>query len=205
MFKNLWNRSSSSKLTNEQAQTATLIVPEHTGNTIVFLYDEVDRDLWYDLSPHINTLILRLPDVFAWKYYHYPIIPNRNKSEHEAFVSDVQKAFLFIPCTSATFLTRFWRAWKIDDRLKPLLAQTYVQPIPLRAAHGVAQSMLAKPLAAYPSGHARDEACVQVIATLEQKLRTYQGMRGNTDGQATVALLEETKSPLFIAFPAYRK
>ena len=43
---------------NNQEQTTALVLSEHTGNAIVFLYDEVDSDLWYDLAPHINTLEL---------------------------------------------------------------------------------------------------------------------------------------------------
>jgi hypothetical protein len=187
---------------NNQEQTTALVLSEHTGNAIVFLYDEVDSDLWYDLAPHINTLVLRLPDVFEWKYYRYPTPAIRDRSQHEAFVSDLQKAFLFIPCTSATFLTRFWMAWKSDARLQSLLAQTSVQPIPLRAAHGVSQSMLAKPLAAYPTGHARDEACVQVVAALEQKVLRYRSRQGKTDGQAPIAQLVETSSRLLVASSA---
>jgi hypothetical protein len=187
---------------NHQEQTTALVLSEHTGNTMVFLSDEVDGDLWYDLAPHIKTLVLRLSDVFEWKYDRYPTPAIRDRSQHEAFVSDLQKALLFIPCTSATFLTRFWMAGKIDARLKPLLAQTSVQPIPLRVAHGVSQSMLAKPLAAYPTGHARDEACVQGVATLEQKVLSYQSRQGNTNVQAPIAQLVETSSRLLVASSA---
>jgi hypothetical protein len=177
----------------EPEKTTALQVPEPSGNTIVFLYDDADRDLWYDLAPHINTLVLRSPNVFSWKYYCYPTPMTRGESQHEAFVHDLEQAFLFLPCTSATFLTHFWTSCKIDTRMTPLLAQRYVQPIPLRAAHGVSQSILAQPLSAYPAGHAREAACVQVVAALEQKLLGYQRHRqGET--QAPVALLAETTS-----------
>src|SRR5262249_1940071 len=109
-----------SKAGNDQEQTTELVQAELTSNTIVFLYDDLDRVLWYDLAVHINTLILRLPDVFQWKYYLYPAAATRGESKHEEFVSDLGKAFLFIPCTSATFLARFLQAIKIDTRLTPL-------------------------------------------------------------------------------------
>ncbi len=185
----------SSKQENEQEQKADLVIPEPTGKTILFLYDGADRDLWYDLAPHINTLVLRLPDVFTWKYYHYPVVPTQ-QGQHEAFVSDLEQAFLFLPCTSATFLTRFLLTTQKDARLASLLATTYVQAIPLRAAHGVTQSLLEKSLAAYPSGAARDCACVQVVAMLEQKLLSSLRRQGKT--QTPIALLQETTRGLVI-------
>jgi hypothetical protein len=184
---------------NEENKQKTVLVPEPTGNTILFLYDEADRDLWYDLAPHISTLVLRMPDVWSWKYYHYT---PTGEGQHEAYVRDLEKAFLFLPCTSATFLTRFLQACQKDERLRPLLSGTYVQPIPLRAAHGVTQSLLAQPLAAYPRGDARDSACVQVVATLEQKLLSYMSRQGNTE--MPVALLEETASTLVVPSRAFR-
>jgi hypothetical protein len=183
----------------------TLMIPEPTGNTIIFFHHEADRDLWNDLAPHIHTLVLRLPNLFKWKYYYYRSRTISSESKHEEFVSDLEHALLFLPCTSVSFLNTFWQDTSSDARMPPLLAQTYVQPIPLRAAHGVWQSLLPKPLAAYPSGHARDEACVQVVATLEQKLLSYQGIRSNADVEAPLALLAETTNKLMLPATGSRK
>jgi hypothetical protein len=102
----------------------------------------------------------------------YPV-QRRNERHYETFVADLQKAFLFVPCTSATFLTRFLITRQKDAHLASLSGQTATQPIPLRAAHGVSQSILDKPLAAYLRGAERDQACVEVVAALERKLLSY--------------------------------
>jgi hypothetical protein len=198
MFEQIFKKGKT-QASNEQENTAQ-VVPAETGNTILFLYDEGDQDLWLDLAPHISTLILRLPDVLVWKYYRYPV-QKRSESHSETFVADLQKAFLFVPCTSATFLTRFLLTRHKDARLASLLNQTYTQPLPLRAAHGVTQSILDKPLAAYPRGAERDAACVEVVAALEEKLRMYLGTRGNTDEGAG---LVETNSPLMLSPSKHR-
>lgn len=186
---------------NEQQTQLRMLGP--SSSTILFLYDEMDHALWSDLAPHIQTLALLMPSFFEWKYYLYPLPRTQIESKYKAFVHDLEKTLLFLPCTSATMLSRFFQTIKGDTRLATLLAQTHVQPIPLRAAHGVKQSTLVKPLAAYPSGNARDEACVQVVAMLEQKLTAYLRTRGN--GGIAVRELVETKSPLLVAPPAHRK
>jgi hypothetical protein len=193
MFEQIFKKGKT-QASNEQENTAQ-VVPAETANTILFLYDEVDQDLWLDLAPHINTLVVRLPDVLVWKYYMYPV-QRRNERHYETFVADLQKAFLFVPCTSATFLTRFLLTRHKDARLASCFRHTCTQPIPLRATHGVSQSILEQPLAAYPAGNARDQACVEVVAALEEKLRMYLGMRGNTDEGAG---LVETVSPLMLS------
>src|SRR5216117_1512826 len=81
-----WKRHFSSEQNKEQGNTTTEIIPSPTGNTILFLYDEVDSALWYDLAAHIDTLVLRLPDIFEWKYYLYPIPGTRKESKYEAFI-----------------------------------------------------------------------------------------------------------------------
>jgi hypothetical protein len=196
MFEQIWKRSP-----KQNHENTAQVRPADTGNTILFLYDEADQNLWYDLAPHLSTLILRLPSALVWKYYRYPV-QRGGENHHEAFVSDLQQAFLFVPCTSAAFLVRFLLARQKDARLASLLAQTYTQPIPLRAAHGVTQSILDKPLAAYPRGAERDQACVRLVAALEQKLLSHLGMRGNTD--APTAVLVETQNPLVLAAKAPR-
>jgi hypothetical protein len=198
MFEQMFKKGKT-QASNEQENTAP-VVPADRGNTILFLYDEGDQDLWLDLAPHINTLILRLPDVLVWKYYMYPV-QRRNERHYETFVADLQKAFLFVPCTSAPFLMRFCLTRHKDARLASLLSQTYTQPLPLRAAHGVTQSILDKPLAAYLRGAERDAACVRIVAALEEKLRMYLGMRGNTDEGAG---LVETVSPLMLSPSKHR-
>lgn len=205
MFEKFFKKDNTPQAGNDQEQTAEVVQAAPTSNAIVFLYDQVDRDLWYDLALHINTLVLRLPDVFTWKYYCYLASMTSGENKYEAFLSDLQQAFLFVPCTSATFLTRFLLTRQKDARLTSLLAQTYTRPVPLRAVHGVAQSLIAKPLAAYPSGHERDQACAQVIAVLEQKLPSYQGMRSNTNVEAPLALLTETTNRLMLPAAGYRK
>jgi hypothetical protein len=191
MFEQMWKRSRKEASNNHES----VMPPAETGNTILFLYDEEESTLWYDLAPHINTLVVRLPDVFTWKYYRYPV-QRQGESHYQAFISDLQQAFLFVPCTSASFLSRFLLTRHKDARLASCLSQTYTQPIPLRAAHGVTQSILDKPLAAYPRGAERDQACVEVVAALEEKVLRYLGMRGNTDEGAG---LVETPSPLMIS------
>jgi hypothetical protein len=203
MFEQIWKHLPVFKQNHEQENT-TQVVPIEAGNTILFLYDEVDCDLWYDLAPHINTLILRLPESLVWKYYLYPV-QRRSENQYATFMSDLQQTFLFIPCTSATFLVRWLSAKKSDARLASLLAQTYTQPIPLRAAHGVSQSILAQPLAAYPAGAERDNACVAVVAALEEKLLSYHRMRESTHAVAPVTGLAETASSLLLATQAHRR
>jgi hypothetical protein len=198
MFEQMFKKGKT-QASNEQENTAQ-VVPAETGNTILFLYDEGDQDLWLDLAPHINTLVVRLPDVLVWKYYRYPV-QRRNERHSETFVADLQKAFLFVPCTSATFLTRFLITRQKDAHLASLSGQTATQPIPLRAAHGVTQSILDKPLAAYLRGAERDAACVRIVAALEEKLLSYLRMRGNTDEGAG---LVETNSPLMLSASKHR-
>jgi hypothetical protein len=175
-----------------EQETATLSVPE--GNTIITFFHESDRDFWSDLGPHVNILMLRLSGLFEWKFYYYHSQLRNAENKHEAVVSDLEKTFLFLPCTSVNFLNAFWQDLKNDTRMAPLLREVHVQPIPFRAAHGVAQSLLEKPLAAYPPGHARDEACVQIVAALEQKIRACKGI----DKQPPVALLSETTSRMIV-------
>jgi hypothetical protein len=93
MFEQMFKKGKT-QASNEQENTAP-VVPADRGNTILFLYDEVDQDLWLDLAPHINTLVLRLPDVLVWKYYMYPV-QRRNERHYDAFVADLQQAFLFV-------------------------------------------------------------------------------------------------------------
>jgi hypothetical protein len=198
MFEQMFKKGR--KETSNNHENTTLVVPAETANTILFLYDEGDQDLWLDLAPHINTLVLRLPDGFTWKYYMYPV-QRQGESHYQAFIGDLQQAFLFVPCTSATFLTRFLITRQKDARLASLSGQTATQPLPLRAAHGVTQSILDKPLAAYPRGAERDAACVRIVAALEEKLRMYLGTRGNTDEGAG---LVETNSPLMLSPSKHR-
>lgn len=188
----------------EEEQAQSIVVPEYTGNTIMFHYHEEDRELWYDLGQHINTLVMRLSSQeWRWKYYHYftrKISEEENNAKHKAFMQDLEQTFLYIPCTSAPFITKFLQSMETQEDVKNAIAQTYIQPVPLRPTHGVSQSILPKPLAAYASGHERDEACAQVVATLEHKLLSYQNLRGE-EKREPAALLEETKTPLLLAPP----
>lgn len=159
------------KSAEPEAQTAEIVPVETvpTRNAIVFLYHELDQAVFSELYIHIEALMARLGSAFTWKCYLYPTYLTK-EGAHEAFVKDLGQAIIFMPCTSAQFLTRFWAAMKGDRRIKSLLESTVVQPIPFRLAHGVSQSLLEHPLTAYDQGHSRDVACSQVVSFIERTL-----------------------------------
>jgi hypothetical protein len=182
-------RASKQETASEATETTALQIA--TNSTIVTLHNDTDSTLFLELLPHLETLALRFPGLFAWKHYQYPPAHFKGESKHEAFISDLQTAFLFLPCTSAPFLTRFLQARQKDERLGPLLSRMYVQPLPFHACHGVSQTLLADPLSAY-EGSAREEACVRVVEALEQKLLRYLQRQGRSE--APITLLQETAS-----------
>ncbi len=201
MFEKLLTHISAKADTNTKEQTGadgnqegmgTVLLETTGGNTVLFLHDEADSHLWYELAPHIDLVTLHFPNLFTWKYYCYRHATKSGEGKYEAFLSDLEQACLFLPCTSVTFLTSFWRDLQKDARLLPLLASVSVQPIPFKAAHGVSQSLLLKPLAAYPQGCERDQACVEVIAALEQKLLLH--TRRQASMYTPAVLLSETVS-----------
>ena len=168
----------------EQKTTEIQLSTLPTGTTIVLLYHQEDRDLMADLSPHLNVLALRLKGLFEWKYYSYRVSASQEENQHEEFVRQLgEEAFLFLPCTSGQFCQRFLEACQKDPRIPVALTQLYVQPLPLRIAQGVSPSILPQPLAAYASGHPREEACVQIVEELERKLLAYH--RSNFPQQET--------------------
>lgn len=170
----------------------TLQREESSRRVVLFLYHGQDCELWSHLAPHISTLVLRLHRVgLDWKYYTYALPQLREEQDrHEAFVSHLQTALLFPPCTSADFLSIFWHKAHSDARIGEALSMTQIQPIPLRAAYGVSQSLLPRPFAAYAAGPERDEAAVQIIAGLEKRLLSSLARMGKVSVRRTPLLAE---------------
>jgi hypothetical protein len=169
-------------------------IPE--GKTSTLLCHEQDRDLWYDLMAHFTLLRVRLERVakgaFVWKSFYYPTTRAVEPNEYETFVQALQEGVVFVPGTSASLLLRFWQHGERDPRIGEALARQYVQPIPLRAASGVRQSIIAQPLAAYARGPEREEACVQIVEAIEQKLLRHLAQRKVSLAQPSVLLEEIT-------------
>jgi hypothetical protein len=178
-----------------EQETPVEPVIDPSKKTIVFLSHDDDHELWFQLARHLKLLEYRLP-YLQWKYYMYPLPTTKEEENvHEEFMSNLQGALLFVPCTSALFLTRFWVACQKDHRLNNYLSRTQIQPIPLRAAHGVHQSILPKAFAAYAPGPERDEAAAAIVATLEEKLLWFLALAGQGQPEAPdLLLLEETTS-----------
>lgn len=174
-------------------------VPAHSPQRIVCLAHEQDQFLLAGLLPHLD-LVTRCQHTLRVHLhtYYYPSGPiSQEHNIYGQMLTQLEQAVLFLPGTSAVFLTAFWKTAQDDERFRAALArpELIIAPIPLRAYPLARPSaLLPLPLAAYPEGHAREQACAQIaegIARILANPRRFQRKQGQ---QVPLSLLLDAPS-----------
>ena len=170
-----------------------------TRNCIVLWYHEADFEILTTLDQYLQLLYRRLGTQIDRSYFGYPKYmpkaPSRPKEpsdflaktyekdlstyqeelkkyqvKYSNAVRILERAVLFIPCMSNTFLTQFWTDIERDPALRTSLENPdfQVMPVMIRPTE-IGISSLSEPLCAY-EGYHREVACQQIASMIEAAL-----------------------------------
>ena len=186
----------------EQQQKAV----EQLRDTIVLWYHYSDAELLTALEPHLELLMLRLNRQFHLHYFEYQKLnqppsdayPSERKRWDEyckryrdAITCLEERAVLFVPCISPTFLVQFLR----DAKHNPRLSQLFKLPCNFEIVHLLARPTDTgtvggpEPLSAHV-GYEREVACQHISATIGARLSRSSHYRAQEQTPLTTLLLE---------------